>query len=168
MDLLNQNPNITEYLASQQNVTLFAPNDDGLTSIIEEGGIFDIQQVSTDPTLITQALRYHLYRGVIQSESITKIPQFPNSFLNYTTGVLDEEISGSNVTGGQVLQLNLNEEGNPIVTTGIKSSTNIVVAVSSIELVKLSMGLMLARTSHSTMASFISSTSSSPFPKTFP
>lgn len=131
VELLNQNPNITDYLASQPNVTLFAPNNDALQSIVENGGIFSIGKASSDPTLIEQTLRYHLYRGVIWSEEITEIPQFPHGYLNYSTGVLDGEVSGSNVTGGQVVQLGLSEDENAIVTSGIKSPSQIVTAVSA-------------------------------------
>lgn len=130
VDLLSQNQNITQYLASQPNVTLFAPNNDGLASILEEGGIFSIGEAGSDPTLVEQTLRYHLYRGVIRSEEITEIPQFPHGYLNYTTGVLDGEISGSNVTGGQVLELSLAENGTAIVTSALKTPNQIVTAVS--------------------------------------
>lgn len=83
-----------------------------------------------DPGLIEQILRYHLYRGVVRSEDITEIPQFVHSYLNFSGIVLDGEISGNNLTGGQVLQVNLDEAGNPTVTAGLKRETNIVKTVS--------------------------------------
>lgn len=128
--LLGQVTNTTEFLASQENVTLFAPSNDALASIVSEGGIFSIEEASVDPGLIEQILRYHLFRGVVRAEDITEIPQFVPSYLNYSGFVLDGEVSGSNVTGGQVVSVNLDEEGNAIVTSGIKATSQVVTAVS--------------------------------------
>ena len=97
VELLGQVPNTTEFLASQQGVTLFAPNNDALAAILGSGGIFSIEQVAEDPGLVEQTLRYHLLRGVIRSEDITPILQFVPSYLNYSGFVLDNEVSGSNV-----------------------------------------------------------------------
>lgn len=128
--LLGQVTNTTEFLASQENVTLFAPSNDALASIVSEGGIFSIEEASVDPGLIEQILRYHLFRGVVRAEDITEIPQFVPSYLNYSGIVLDGEVSGSNVTGGQVVSVNLDDEGNAIVTSGIKATSQVVTAVS--------------------------------------
>jgi len=128
--LLGQVQNTTEFLASQENVTLFAPSNDALATIVESGGIFSIDQAAVDPGLIEQILRYHLFRGVVKAEKIVEIPQFVSSYLNYSGFVLDGEVSGSNVTGGQVVSVNLDEEGNAIVTSGIKSISQVVVPVS--------------------------------------
>lgn len=133
VDLLGQVSNTTEFLASQQNVTLFAPSNDALAAILEDGGIFSIDQASVDPGLIEQILRYHLIKGVVRAEDITEIPQFVPTYLNYSGFVLDNEVSGSNVTGGQVVSVNLDEEGNAIVTSGIKATSQVVVAVSQSE-----------------------------------
>jgi transforming growth factor-beta-induced protein len=129
--LLGQVQNTTEFLASQENVTLFAPSNDAFASIVSEGGIFSIEQAAVDPGLIEQILRYHLFRGVVKAADIKEIPQFVPSYLNYSGFVLDGEVSGSNVTGGQVVSVNLNEEGDAIVTSGIKATSQVVVAVRS-------------------------------------
>jgi uncharacterized surface protein with fasciclin (FAS1) repeats len=128
--LLGQVQNTTEFLASQKNVTLFAPSNDAFAAIVSEGGIFSIEQASVDPGLIEQILRYHLFKGVVQAADIKEIPQFVSSYLNYSGFVLDGEVSGSNVTGGQVVSVNLNEEGNAIVTSGIKATSTVIKAVS--------------------------------------
>lgn len=128
--LLGQVQNTTEFLASQEKVTLFAPNDDAFATIVQSGGIFSIDQAAVDPGLIEQILRYHLFKGVVKAADILEIPQFVPSFLNYSGFVLDGEVSGSNVTGGQVVSVNLDEEGNAIVTSGIKATSQVVVAVS--------------------------------------
>lgn len=117
LGLLNQVDNTTEFLASQQDVTLFAPNDAALAAILSEGGIFSIDQASVDPGLIEQILRYHLIRGAVPSSAVTEIPQFVPTYLNYSGFVLDNEVSGSNVTGGQVVSVNLDEGGDVIVTS---------------------------------------------------
>lgn len=130
VNLLGEVSNTTEFLASQENVTLFAPSDDALAAIVQQGGIFSIDEAAVDPGLIEQILRYHLFRGVIKAEDITEIPQFVPSYLNYSGIVLDGEVSGSNVTGGQVVSVSLNDDGNAIATSGIKSTSQVVVAVS--------------------------------------
>lgn len=129
VNLLGKVSNTTSFLASQESVTLFAPSDDALASIVQQGGIFSIDQAAVDPGLIEQILRYHLYRGVIKSEDITEIPEFVSGYLNYSGIVLDGEVSGSNVTGGQVVGVSLDEGGNAIVTSGLKETSQVVVAV---------------------------------------
>ncbi|KAK3110536.1 hypothetical protein LTR53_015067 [Teratosphaeriaceae sp. CCFEE 6253] len=126
--LLGQVSNTTDFLASQENVTLFAPSDDAFATIVQSGGIFSIDRASVDPGLIEQILRYHLYRGVTRSVDITTAPQFVHGYLNYSGFVLDGEVSGSNVTGGQVVSVNLDAEDNAIVTSGVKATSNVVVA----------------------------------------
>ena len=130
--LLGQVQNTTEFLASQENVTLFAPSNDALATIVQSGGIFSIEQAAVDPGLIEQILRYHLVKGVVKAADIKEIPQFAPTYLNYSGIVSDGEVSGSNVTGGQVVSVSLDEEGNAIVTSGIKSTSQVVVAVSPV------------------------------------
>ncbi len=134
--LLGQVSNTTDFLASQKGVTLFAPNDDAFAEIVQSGGIFSIDQASADPGLIEQILRYHLFHGVVMADDITTVPQFIPSYLNYSGIVLDGEVSGSNVTGGQVVSVNLDEGSNAIVTAGIKVTSQVTVAVSQQYLVK--------------------------------
>ena len=52
--LLGQVQNTTEFLASQKNVTLFAPSDDAFASIVSEGGIFSIERTQTRPRQAAQ------------------------------------------------------------------------------------------------------------------
>ncbi|KAK5168882.1 uncharacterized protein LTR77_006191 [Saxophila tyrrhenica] len=118
----------TEFISKQKDVTLFAPSDAAFAEIVQSGGIFSIQQASTDAGLIEQILRYHLYKGVIMSSDIMEIPQYPSSYLDYSAIVLDGEVSGSNVTGGEVAGVSLDTEGNAIVTTGLKVPSTVVVA----------------------------------------
>ncbi|KAK4560903.1 hypothetical protein LTR86_005483 [Recurvomyces mirabilis] len=124
--LLGQASNTTAFLGSQKNVTLFAPNDEAFASIVQSGGIFSINQASIDAGLIAQILDYHLIRGVVRAEDITTIPTFVHTYLNYSGFVLDGEVSGSNVTGGQVVSVNLNRTGNAQVVSGIKVPSGIV------------------------------------------
>lgn len=131
LGLLGQASNTTAFLASQENVTLFAPSNEAFASIVSEGGIFSIEQASIDPGLIEQILRYHLYQGVVRAEDIGEIPQFVPGYLNYSGVVLDGEVSGSNVTGGQVVSVSLDDEENAIVTAGIKATSQVIQAVSS-------------------------------------
>ncbi|GAB7324943.1 hypothetical protein MBLNU13_g08753t1 [Cladosporium sp. NU13] len=126
--LLGQVQNTTGFLASQENVTLFAPSNDALATIVQSGGIFSIEQAAVDPGLIEQILRYHLVKGVVKAADIKEIPAFAPTYLNYSGIVLDGEVSGSNVTGGQVVSVSLDEEGNAVVTSGIKSTSKVVVA----------------------------------------
>lgn len=128
-NLLGQVQNTTEFLASRKGVTLFAPNDDAFAEIKAMGGIFSIEEAIVDPGLIEQILRYHLYKEVIMSANITEVPQFIPGYLDYSGFVLDGEVSGSNVTGGQVVQVNLDSEGNALVTSGIKRASTVTVAV---------------------------------------
>lgn len=73
LDLLGQYPEVTEFLATQQDVTLFAPNNDAIAALIESGGLegADVEQV----------LRYHLYQGVLASSDISDVPQFLPSYF---------------------------------------------------------------------------------------
>lgn len=139
VNLLGEVSNTTEFLATQENVTLFAPSDDALAAIVQQGRIFSVDEAALDPGLIEQILRYHLFHGIIKAEDIVETPQFVPSYLNYSGIVLDGEVSGSNVTGGQVVSVSLNDDGNAIVTSGIKSTSQVVVAVS-----RVSMGLLVA------------------------
>ena len=128
VELLGQVPNTTEFLAAQQDVTLFAPNNDALAAILGQGGIFSIEEASADPGLIEQILRYHMVRGVARSTDITATPQFVPTLLNYSGIVLDNEVSGANVTGGQVVQVQLVDD-EVVVTAGIKTPSTVVTAV---------------------------------------
>lgn len=131
VELLGSVPNTTEFLAAQQDVTLFAPNNDALAMIVANGGIFNLEEAGVDAGLIEQILRYHFVRGVVQSTDATPSPQFLPTLLNYSGVVLDGEVSGSNVTGGQVVNVQL-VDGAVNVIAGIKSAVQVVVAVSVI------------------------------------
>lgn len=126
--LLTQFPDIAEFILAQKDVTLLAPSDDGFAEILATGGIFSIDQAEADPGLIEQILRYHLVRGAVPSSAITPAPQFVPTFLNYSSIVLDGEVSGSNVTGGQVVGVNV-QDGSVVVTSGIKAESNVILAV---------------------------------------
>ena len=75
-------------------------------------------------------MRYHLLRGVVKAAEIKEVPAFASTYLNYSGIVLDGEVSGSNVTGEQVVSVSLDEEGNTLVTSGINFTGQMVVAVS--------------------------------------
>lgn len=129
--LLGQVQNTTNFLASQENVTLFAPNNAALETLIVNNGSFTLgEAVVEDPGVIEQLLRYHLYRGVVRAADISEIPQFVTSYLDISGIVPDGDVSGSNVTGGQVASVGLDEEGNAVVTTGVKTTSQVVSAVS--------------------------------------
>ena len=131
VELLQANPTTTEFLSSQEGVTLFAPSNRALASILQNGGIFNIEDAGTDAGLVEQTLRYHLYRGVIRSTDFNPTPVFVPGYLNYSSVVLDGDVSGSNVTGGQVVSYRLDEGGSPVVISGIKTPSNILVPVSA-------------------------------------
>jgi len=146
--LLGQASNTTAFLGSQKNVTLFAPNDEAFATIVQSGGIFSINQASIDPGLIAQILDYHLIRGVVKAEEITTIPTFVHTYLNYSGFVLDGEVSGSNVTGGQVVSVNLNETGGAQVVSGIKVPSGIVTTVGQPRIHHVQSNDMLTKTGY--------------------
>lgn len=130
VDVLGRFPKITEFIVAQKDVTLFAPNNEAFASILDQGGIFSLEQAGVDPGLIEQILRYHLVRGAVPSSAVTEESQLVPTFLNYSSIVLDGEVSGSNVTGGQVLGVNA-QDGKVVVTSGIKAESIVTMAVSN-------------------------------------
>ena len=114
--LLQQYPDIATSIASQKNVTLFAPNNAAITQLTNSGALNSITQ-----SQIGDILNYHVLPEVVYASAITTTPAFPNTALNDT--------AFTNVTGGQVVEVAL-DGANVILTSGLKAESQVVKAVS--------------------------------------
>lgn len=65
-----------------------------------------------------QLLRYHLYQRVLSSGDIFQVPLFPHSYFT----------SDDLVTGGQVASVGLDNDGNVMVTSGLKRVSQVTTA----------------------------------------
>ena len=111
VDLLGQFPESTDFLASQQGVTLFAPNNEAIAALTSSGA-------ELDPAAVDDLLRYHLYSGEVRSTDLTEVPLFATSYF----------ASDNLITAGQVASINLDGDGNAIVTSGLKAVSTVTTA----------------------------------------
>lgn len=104
---VNASSNATSLLASANNFTFFAPNNNAIQSAINEN-----PDVLTDGSF-EAILQYSLLKGGYPTLSFSNVSQFVSSNLINSTY--------SNVTDGQAVELLKGENGRPEVVTGNKS-----------------------------------------------
>ncbi|KAK4502869.1 hypothetical protein PRZ48_006295 [Zasmidium cellare] len=117
--LLGQNPDILSTLANQTNITVFAPSNSALDSILNSP---DVQALQADGT-VAALLTYHVLNGTVFAQNITSTPTFAHTLLSNETY--------SNVTGGQVVGVRLvngTDGGNVTVISGFGQRSNVVMA----------------------------------------
>ncbi|KAF2724841.1 FAS1 domain-containing protein [Polychaeton citri CBS 116435] len=111
--LLQQYPDFTAQLANRTNVTIFAPSNNALQSMLQSN--------STSATNVTDAdiealLNYHVLRDEYTSDNFTTQPTFAATWLNDT--------AYTNVTGGQVVELR-QVNGSAIIYSGLGNNATV-------------------------------------------
>merc|ERR1711988_432875 len=90
-DLVGNYPDFAATLASWENVTILAPSNDALETLMnsDAGSMLDNDQ------FVQSLLRYHVLQSTVYASNITQTPIFAPTYLNSSMY--------SNVTGGQVV-----------------------------------------------------------------
>ena len=114
--LLGQYPDIATSLASLQNVTIFAPNNNALTALQSSGALANITQAQ-----IAQILNYHVVPAVVYASDISETPTFAHTLLNSSMY--------TNVTDGQVVEVAVVGQ-DVVLTSGLKLESTVTQAVS--------------------------------------
>ena len=114
--LLQQYPNLASTLASQQDVTLFAPNNAAIQQLTQSGAL----NMATEAQ-ISEILLYHVLPSRVYASDITSTPAFVNTALvNATyTNVTNEQVVGAVLDGDNVM-----------IESGLKMESQVVKAVS--------------------------------------
>ncbi|RMY64189.1 hypothetical protein D0863_09999 [Hortaea werneckii] len=97
-DLVGNYPDFAATLASWENVTILAPSNDALETLMnsDAGSMLDNDQ------FVQSLLRYHVLQSTVYASDITQTPVFAPTYLNSTMY--------SNVTGGQVVEARLEDD----------------------------------------------------------
>merc|ERR1712029_307119 len=97
-DLVGNYPDFAATLASWENVTILAPSNDALETLMnsDAGSMLDNDQFVQSP------LRYHVLQSTVYASDITQTPVFAPTYLNSSMY--------SNVTGGQVVEARLEDD----------------------------------------------------------
>lgn len=125
--LLKGAPKAAQYLSSLKDVTVFAPNNAAFKALIQSGAI---DPSNIDPTQLEAILRYHFAKGAVTSDQVMEVPAFLNTYLMSTFTLQGGEMIGSNVTGGQVVEVALDGK-DVVLTSGLKQTSTVVTPVSS-------------------------------------
>merc|ERR1712176_1155762 len=96
-DLVGNYPDFAATLASWENVTILAPSNDALETLMnsDAGSMLDNDQ------FVQSLLRYHVLQSTVYASDITQTPVFAPTYLNSTMY--------SNVTGGQVVEARMQD-----------------------------------------------------------
>jgi uncharacterized surface protein with fasciclin (FAS1) repeats len=114
---VNGSQKLTNLLSSADNVTLLAPSNAAFKAWLPK------QAPNLAEDQIEALLTYHLVHGVFPSVTFSDQPQFSKTFLN--------NITYTNVTGGQRAELSTGSSGNPEIVSGNKSVSGILTTVRS-------------------------------------
>merc|ERR1712113_389397 len=97
-DLVGNYPDFAATLASWENVTILAPSNDALETLMnsDAGSMLDNDQ------FVQSLLRYHVLQSTVYASDITQTPVFAPTYLNSSMY--------SNVTGGQVVEARLEDD----------------------------------------------------------
>ncbi|KAH8784330.1 FAS1 domain-containing protein, partial [Hyaloscypha finlandica] len=109
---VNGSQKLTNLLSSADNVTLLAPSNAAFEAWLPK------QAPNLTEDQIEALLTYHLVHGVFPSVTFSDQPQFSKTFLN--------NITYTNVTGGQRAELSTGSSGNPEIVSGNKSVSGIL------------------------------------------
>merc|ERR1712232_1185928 len=90
-DLVGNYPDFAATLASWEDVTILAPSNDALETLMNS----DAGSMLDNDEFVQSLLRYHVLNGTVYSSNITQTPIFAPTYLNSSMY--------SNVTGGQVV-----------------------------------------------------------------
>merc|ERR1712032_702820 len=97
-DLVGNYPDFAATLASWENVTILAPSNDALQTLMnsDAGSMLDNDQ------FVQSLLRYHVLQSTVYASDITQTPVFAPTYLNSSMY--------SNVTGGQVVEARMQDD----------------------------------------------------------
>merc|ERR1711939_148119 len=97
-DLVGNYPDFAATLASWENVTILAPSNDALETLMnsDAGSMLDNDQ------FVQSLLRYHVLQSTVYASDITQTPIFAPTYLNSSMY--------SNVTGGQVVEARMQDD----------------------------------------------------------
>ena len=114
---INASPNVTGFLQNANNFTLLAPSNDAIAAFTSQSN----SNLTED--ILQATLQYSLLQGGFPALSFTNASQFVAS--NLYNG------SYANVTGGQKVELVLDNNGTPEVVTGNKTVSTATETVCS-------------------------------------
>merc|ERR1712222_47218 len=97
-DLVGNYPDFAATLASWEDVTILAPSNDALETLMNS----DAGSMLDNDEFVQSLLRYHVLNGTVYSSNITQTPIFAPTYLNSSMY--------SNVTGGQVVAARLEDD----------------------------------------------------------
>merc|ERR1712039_624775 len=97
-DLVGNYPDFAATLASWEDVTILAPSNDALETLMnsDAGSMLDNDQ------FVQSLLRYHVLQSTVYASDITQTPVFAPTYLNSSMY--------SNVTGGQVVEARMQDD----------------------------------------------------------
>ncbi|KAI0884035.1 FAS1 domain-containing protein [Annulohypoxylon maeteangense] len=115
-DILSSNPEIAASFNNLKNVTILAPSNDALESLVKDT---DTLSRFTKSGYLQALLSYHVLNGTYHNTSFTNESIFIHTSLDNSTY--------SNVTGGQVVEARLHDN-NVTFFTALKQNASIVTA----------------------------------------
>jgi uncharacterized surface protein with fasciclin (FAS1) repeats len=114
-ELLSGQTDLVETLGQASNITILAPNNDALSSLLDSSLL-----ENADAGLVPALLTYHVLNGTYFAENVTETPAFIPTLLTNSTY--------SNVTGGQVVEA-LAEGDTVSFYSALKARANVTQAV---------------------------------------
>merc|ERR1712113_1133834 len=111
-DLVGNYPDFAATLASWEDVTILAPSNDALETLMNS----DAGSMLDNDEFVQSLLRYHVLNGTVYASNITQTPIFAPTYLNSSMY--------SNVTGGQVVAAQM-EDGEAQFVSGLKQVSTV-------------------------------------------
>merc|ERR1711881_270371 len=111
-DLVGNYPDFAAALASREDVTILAPSNDALETLMNS----DAASMLDNDQFVQALLNYHVINGTVYSSNITQTPIFAPTYLNSSMY--------SNVTGGQVVAAQM-EDGEAQFVSGLKQVSTV-------------------------------------------
>merc|ERR1712070_1019939 len=111
-DLVGNYPDFAAALASREDVTILAPSNDALETLMNS----DAASMLDNDQFVQALLNYHVINGTVYASNITQTPIFAPTYLNNSMY--------SNVTGGQVVEAR-REDGEVQFVSGLKQVSTV-------------------------------------------
>ncbi|KAI7381109.1 hypothetical protein KC336_g18884 [Hortaea werneckii] len=111
-DLVGNYPDFAAALASREDVTILAPSNDALETLMNS----DAASMLDNDQFVQALLNYHVINGTVYASNITQTPIFAPTYLNSSMY--------SNVTGGQVVEAR-REDGEVQFVSGLKQVSTV-------------------------------------------
>lgn len=120
-ELLSNNTSILESLQDASNITILAPSNDALRSLLNSSVVMEAEDLQG---LVTAVLTYHVLNGTFYAANVTDTPAFIPTLLSNS--------SYENVTGAQVVEALASQSGDETTVSfysGLKAQANVTEAV---------------------------------------